>query len=270
MVFVNIFQPLVEWFECILATSKLFFFSYLICWLYFEVGFFSSLFVFSCFCVSPSLLNRCYTLWVPQCWLLKCLHLFKYQKSILRHRTPVFSLGILFIFVSQVQNNQESQGSVSPWRGSNFLALIYLIPCICIKGPLPCVLGRVSHSQSVMNVQSFFTLPRLKLPPQTHLLISTQLNLQLHSILSLSLQIWPCWYPASKVLSTLTFITSELSTQGGCHSKVDQSWIHLFQKLLSQDLSMDVWRALTNNQILSGGWVFNLKSKPNPVVLSWF
>lgn len=158
MVFVNIFQPLVEWFECILATSKLFlffFFSYLICWLYFEVGFFSSLFIFSCFCVSPSLLNRCYTLWVPQCWLLKCLHLFKYQKSILRHRTPGSSLGILFIFVSQVQNNQESQGSVSPWWGSNFLTLIYLIPCMCIKGPLPYVLGRVSHSQSVMNVQSF-------------------------------------------------------------------------------------------------------------------
>lgn len=125
----------------------------------------------------------------------------------------------------------------------------------------------------------FFTLPRLKLPPQKHLLISTQLNLQLLAF-SLSLQIWPCWYPASKILSTLTFITSELSTQGGCqatctiyqklfHSKVDQSRIHLFQKLLSQDLSIDVWKALPNNQILSGGWVFNLKSKPNPVPLTW-
>lgn len=132
----------------------------------------------------------------------------------------------------------------------------------------------------------FFTLPTLKLPPHTHLLMSPQLNLQsnllqLCSILSLSLQIWPCWYPASKVLPTLKFITSELSTQGGCqatctiyqqlllHSNVDQSRIHLFQKLLSQDLSIDVWRALPNNQILSGGWVFNLKSKPNPVPLTW-
>lgn len=123
MVFVNFFQLLVEWFACILATSKFFLIlsaSSIIC-VHFEIGFFSSLFVFSCFCVSPSLLNRCYTFWIPQCWLLKCLHLFKYQKSILRHRTPGSSLDILFIFVSQVQNNQESQGSVSPSWGSNFL-----------------------------------------------------------------------------------------------------------------------------------------------------
>lgn len=156
MVFVSFFQLLVEWFACILATSKFFLIlsASSIIHVHFEIGFFSSLFVFSCFCVSPLLLNRCYTFWIPQCWLLKCLHLFKYQKSILRHRTPGSSLDILFVFVSQVQNNQESQGSISHHEEATSWTF-YLMPCMCVKGLLHCVLGRGSHSQSFMNVQSF-------------------------------------------------------------------------------------------------------------------
>lgn len=135
-----------------------------------------------------------------------------------------------------------------------------------IRGPLPFVNGKVSHSQSFVNMQSFCL--HLKLPSHIHLLISIQLTK--HAVWyfaahrhSLSLQNHPCWLVSYLKSSVYINIRKpELSTQGGrrapctislkllLDSKVDQSRIHLFKKLLSQALSINVCRVWSKSHVL--------------------